>query len=135
MEKIDQIKHLPQVGKYYLVPHVKCETSGGKTYFIPVIGPPHVDKELAPCVLKHYHVDLRFSSVFKERYTIKRFPFFEQKTNIVLGFDNNAILHIVSKRKRWLKKKCSSQITGIRLNHSGALERKWHDNFLGKNIF
>lgn len=64
MERVDELKSPPVIGKYYLVPCVQNDTTMDSTlwdWWIPIIGPPHDDAAIIGLDVIHYHHDVRFT--------------------------------------------------------------------------
>lgn len=60
IERISEIKGLPVIGRYYLVPCVNKNPDFDWPRWLPVIGPVHHDKEYINIAYLHLHYDLRF---------------------------------------------------------------------------
>ena len=61
MERIDDLREPPAVGRIYLVPTVRYRIYE-YTADWPVIGPKHTDAEIIGFPHPHYHMDVRFVS-------------------------------------------------------------------------
>ena len=57
-----------EVGRFYMVPHVRTKWPGyGNPNWIPIIGPSHTDLEVIGFEHEHWHVDFRFLSAALKR--------------------------------------------------------------------
>lgn len=57
IERVDELKTQPVIGKYYLVP---CAVSPHWSKSVPVLGPAHSDADRLAFKLDHWHYDVRF---------------------------------------------------------------------------
>ena len=64
IQRVEDLKEPPVVGRYYMVPCVEVQTgvSGLSAGFWPVTGPQHEDHDVIGFPYRHWHVDLRFLS-------------------------------------------------------------------------
>jgi len=61
IQRIDDLKEPPIVGRYYLVPCIKVTSAESLPVgFWPVTGPQHEDKEIIGFAWRHWHYDFRF---------------------------------------------------------------------------
>lgn len=99
--KIDTLPHPPEVGKYYLVPHVQYYSCGVPKVWVPIIPNFHEDKDLAHG--RHYHPDTRFAIprfMPREFYRRNNTVLFELTKRRISGIPDP--LNIVYKRKKCL---------------------------------
>lgn len=135
MIKTDDLKSLPVVGKFYLVPHVKLTSKEGETpILVPVINNYHEDPELGPNVGWHYHFDMRFFTP-KGRLNYMRYmpgpfspiPFKEGRTNLAAGHRTiDGQWAMVDKELIYKKRKCIRLITGVEPGYKKLVERHGH---------
>lgn len=61
LQRIDDLKEPPIVGRYYLVPCIKVTSAESSPVgFWPVTGPQHEDREIIGFAWRHWHYDFRF---------------------------------------------------------------------------
>ncbi len=106
LQKVDELKEPPVVGRHYLVPHVlyKIPITERECY-VPVYPNYHVDTDFG-VKLPHFHFDLRFTlpANFRHIFTIKN----GNRTNSAAFKikDNPYLNTIVSTDLIYLKRKC-----------------------------
>lgn len=123
MQRITELKRLPKVGKYYLVPHATIQTfynGDNKEYLVPVFPNLHTDPELSESVPAHYHPDFRFLKQEGAFDFMRYKPGFlegvyrRQRSNVVFHVKSPySNTHLVHTRLKWKKAKCLSTITGV----------------------
>lgn len=117
---------VPQVGKYYLVPHAVMTRRGDKEHKVPIIGSPHSDACFGVRD-KHYHIDGRFLST-NGFYKVDAFG----KSTTILPLTGD-FYQMAVKEVIWIKKKCLRKTTGIYPPpKTGHVYWKWYESFLGK---
>lgn len=71
IEKIDELRGVPEIGKLYWVPAFEEKTSFGTLNIFPVYNHPHNDVENGQPET-HYHIDYRFVKMHHRWHTINK---------------------------------------------------------------
>lgn len=115
LQKIENVES-PKVGDFYLV---KCAYIKGGA-IVPVVGPPHLDKEFAPETPLHYHKDGRFGLVHEGEGIFWS-----------VRLTNEVILASKVKELKYLKCKMLYPFGGLNNPEEHLTFSKWGEKMLG----
>ncbi len=124
----------PIVGKYYRVPCAILDIGNGRTLAVPVIGPPHKDKQFA-FRYSHYHIDGRFAGKEVERH----YYMDDGRTNFIIctekQIDNDYASRHKFLRTELRRRKCKRLNTGLILPQKFTDKKysDWAISMIGKS--